>query len=680
MESGMRNKNGREWIAWCLEEKHRKKEMAAVGGFVIVLVLILCCAGWRGLHQQNATAALKDVFDQARVNGKEKAFRINFRGKNFCEADYMGAELSEAQFARVKRSTAPLVEQQVKVIESKDGRSGVGEMEHRDEIYEEKGMEDVHVYQMKGRSRFYLLVEDGESGKVYVARFQNCYGTNDAAFNIEGVFKDFQQIEGAGDIRQITLEDTKTIKEGQSNILAVYTEERVNELLYQNLGGISLKESFFEEELLHSVYGDGTTEEEMGREGYYIEVENKQGEISLWRYQKTDKVDYLLMHGEGKTAVPVPEQQKKFWREVFDRNARLDNAKTLAEVIGCPERNLYRAQFLYPEGCSDSNETLSLDIYPLHEDENPAVSSSTEVEENLKNEKYMELYEKFLRAEVGQELSKVKKEKIQGACYLYCDGTVLEDDGAEEMAVEIIKYSDYIKVQNNQGYPVVKKYYALTSEMERLFEEGEGYARKEYDDLKNSGEILMEKPIIYLYPEKMQNIHVEVKNVDFTTVYPDYDGGWDVRAQRDGTLQLCQKDGEPLDKGREYYALYYEGETSLREDWQRGFTVEKKDYKGFLEKKLRILGLSDREAEEFILYWLPRMEKYPSVDLHFAEQSLLDEKVPLEISPKPDTVIRVFMQWRKHLDGKNIPQQELSPVARKGYIAVEWGGSESTGD
>ncbi len=189
--------------------------------------------------------------------------------------------------------------------------------------------------------------------------------------------------------------------------------------------------------------------------------------------------------------------------------------------------------------------------------------------------------------------------------------------------------------------------------------------------------MLEEKPVIYLYPKKPQDIHVEVDHVDFTTVYPAYDGGWHVRAEKDGTLRMYQRDGKTLEKGREYYALYYEGKSDLKEDWQSGFTVEKRGYQEFLEEKLRILGLSDREAEEFILYWLPRMERYPSVDVHFVEQSLLDEKVPLRISPQPDTTIRVFMQWRQHEDGKNIPREQvLRTVVRKGYVGVEWGGSE----
>lgn len=651
------------------------------GGCIFVLVLVLCWAGWRGQHQQNATATLQDVFGQARdhaiAQGKEKAFRVKFQGENSCEADYMGAELSEAQYARVKRETAPFVEQQAAVIESYDGQSEVEELDHSAEIYEEKGMEDVHVYQMEGRSRFYLLVEDGESGKAYVARFQNCYGTSGTELSIEGIFKDFQQIGGAGDIRKVTVEDTKVIKAGQSNILAVYTKERENKLLYDNLCGIPIKDFCFEEKLLQSVYGDAPKEEEMGKEEYYIEVENRHGETSLWNYQRTEKSDYLLMYGDRKIAVPVPEQQKAFWREIFEKNARLDDVKTLKQVINFPERDMSWADFHYPEGCGDGYGTMSFDITLLNQDGTGSVSSYSEVETDLENEKYIEFFHKFLQVEVGQELSKVKKEEMQGACYLYREvGTDLEN-AEEQMAVDIIKYSDYIKVQDNRNYPVVKKYYALTDEMENLFEEGEGYARKEYEAANNRGEILSEKPVIYLYPEKARDIHVEVKNVDFTTVYPAYDGGWDVRAQRDGTLQLYREDGKVLDESREYYALYYEGKSSLVEDWQRGFTVEKKDYQTFLEEKLRILGLSDREAEEFILYWLPRMEKYPSVDIHFAEQSLVDEKVPLEISPKPDTAIRVFMQWRKHEEGKNIPQQQsLSPIARKGYLAVEWGGSE----
>ena len=363
----------------------------------------------------------------------------------------------------------------------------------------------------------------------------------------------------------------------------------------------------------------------------------------------------------------------------FDRDARSNSGTALEEAMGYSEKDLSWAEFVYPEGNFGDSEmmTFSLSIDNVHRD-----AKGTEYEDDLQYQGYLELYDKFLRAGVGKELSKERAKegklgKMKGMCCLYQNAR--EDEWEDPLALQIVWYFDVVKVQDNRGYPVVKKYYELTREMEDLFERGEGYARDAYEEQEKNPAVnlLEEKPVIYLYPKKTQDIHVEVENVDFTTVYPDYDDGWHVRARRDGTLQMYQRDGKTLDEGREYYALYYEGTSDLEEGWQSGFTVERKDYREFLEEKLRILGLSDREAEEFILYWLPRMERHPSVDVHFVEQSLLDEKVPLNISPKPDTTIRVFMQWREHGNGNDIPEEQpLRPVDRKGYVGVEWGGCE----
>lgn len=657
-----------------------------LAGGLLVLALVLCWLGWRGRHQQNATATLQDVYQEAGTHASDKSrkkiFQISFQEEDACRIEYAGVELSEAQFARVERSVGQLVERQAAVIEE-EGTIQVGERQHDAGIYEERDRKDVHVYQMKGRSRFYLLVEDAEAEEAYLARLQDSNGIIGMDIGIGGYFRNYMQIRGVGDIRKVTLEDTKIIKPGQFNILAVYTEEREKKILYDQLCGIPLKEYASEEELLRSAYGRVPEDREMGKEGYCIEVENRQGETSLWRYQKTEKVDYLLMCGVRKIAVPVPEEQGKFWREVFDRNARTDDGVVLEEVMDYSEKEISWAQFFYPEECFGDSEVMDFSLSTA--DVRKEVKG-TDFEDDLEYQSYLELYDMFLRAGVGKELSeeRVKKEKtgkMKGMCCLYQDAE--EDDSTDPMVLQIVWYSDVVKIQDNRDYPVVKKYYRLTQEMEELFERGEGYARDAYQSLKGYGqsEILEEKPVIYLYPEKMRDIHVEVENVDFTTVYPAYDGGWHVRARRDGTLQMYQRDGKTLEEGREYYALYYEGKSDLKEDWKRGFTVEKRDYREFLEEKLRVLGLSDREAEEFILYWLPRMERYDSVDVHFVEQSLLDERVPLRISPKPDTVIRVFMQWREHEEGKNIPrEQTLLPVARRGYVGVEWGGSQVARD
>ena len=46
----------------------------------------------------------------------------------------------------------------------------------------------------------------------------------------------------------------------------------------------------------------------------------------------------------------------------------------------------------------------------------------------------------------------------------------------------------------------------------------------------------------------------------------------------------------------------------------------------FLEEKLGILGLTEREAEEFIVYWLPLMEKNKYNYIRFETLEEINEK------------------------------------------------------
>jgi hypothetical protein len=85
--------------------------------------------------------------------------------------------------------------------------------------------------------------------------------------------------------------------------------------------------------------------------------------------------------------------------------------------------------------------------------------------------------------------------------------------------------------------------------------------------------------------------------------------------------------------------------------------------------------LSDREANEFIIYWLPRLEKNRFNMIHFATEEY-NQRMPLEITPPPDTLIRVLMIFKAANGPFEIQPQELIPVVRRGFTVVEWGGTE----
>ena len=178
------------------------------------------------------------------------------------------------------------------------------------------------------------------------------------------------------------------------------------------------------------------------------------------------------------------------------------------------------------------------------------------------------------------------------------------------------------------------------------------------------------KPIIYLYPTTETAVSVKVGKVqNLTHTYPKYEDGWYVTAQPNGDL----KDAS----GRSYYALYWEGVHSAS-SLTDGFIVKGTDTINFLEEKLALLGLTEREANEFIVYWLPRLESNEYNFIRFETKAEIDENMPLYVTPAPDTVIRVMMEYRPADKAEQVkPQQLPSTPKREGFVVVEWGGTQA---
>ena len=177
-----------------------------------------------------------------------------------------------------------------------------------------------------------------------------------------------------------------------------------------------------------------------------------------------------------------------------------------------------------------------------------------------------------------------------------------------------------------------------------------------------------EKPVIYLYPEVETDVTVTLDyDGVLTATYPAYEDGWRVTAAPDGTLHDAT--------GREYYCLFWEGEGGKAYDFSRGFCVAGSDTAAFLEDALAKLGLTDTEAQEFIIYWLPRMEGSAYNRIAFQTDAYTDS-ARLTVTPAPDTVLRVFMAWQPLDEAVEIPPQTLTAPERTGFTVVEWGGAQ----
>ena len=188
-------------------------------------------------------------------------------------------------------------------------------------------------------------------------------------------------------------------------------------------------------------------------------------------------------------------------------------------------------------------------------------------------------------------------------------------------------------------------------------------------EILGANEPVMDKPVIYLYPEGKTDVEVKIDyNGELICTYPEYDDGWSVTAMPDGTL---------IDKktGKEYSYLFWEGISKAEYDFSRGFVVKGEDTAQFLQDTFAKMGLTPKEYNEFIVYWLPRMQNNEYNFITFQNKAYTD-CAKLNVTPEPDSVLRVFMTFEAVDKPFDIEPPEIIHFERKGFCLVEWGGTE----
>ena len=187
--------------------------------------------------------------------------------------------------------------------------------------------------------------------------------------------------------------------------------------------------------------------------------------------------------------------------------------------------------------------------------------------------------------------------------------------------------------------------------------------------LQNLTNNLLKKPVIYLYPEEPMDVSVQlnIKNSKFTTIYPKFNGKntWNVHAQPNGDIYI---------KDKLYPYLFWEADSYNEQEINEGFIVSDEEAEKFLEEKLDILGLNDNEKTDFITFWLPVLLRNKLSLCSFQTQKFFNN-YELNITPKPESLIRVFLTIKKLNTPINIKEQKLLSNERKGFTVVEWGGS-----
>lgn len=184
-------------------------------------------------------------------------------------------------------------------------------------------------------------------------------------------------------------------------------------------------------------------------------------------------------------------------------------------------------------------------------------------------------------------------------------------------------------------------------------------------------EIIVDKPVIYLYPEGSMDFTVRVHpkgTMAFT--YPKYNTQWSGTATPDGKIQI---------DGANYPYLFWEAKQEMAPmdpTKTSGFMVNSENVLSFLEEKLALAGFTSIEKADFITYWAPRMIAHENVFVSFHQNERCDQFASLDITPKPDVVARFYMSWAPCSNTIQPVPQEITPISRHGFTVLEWGGQQ----
>lgn len=176
------------------------------------------------------------------------------------------------------------------------------------------------------------------------------------------------------------------------------------------------------------------------------------------------------------------------------------------------------------------------------------------------------------------------------------------------------------------------------------------------------------KPVIYLYPKTETKVNVQVKpNGGLTKVDPFYPtNGWLVNAKPNG--ELTNTDGQ------NYPYLFWEGKAYDMKVSTDGFVLKKENIKRDMTKLLLRLGLNEKEISDFLEFWQVKMEIKPYVFVTFVSQTEFDRVAPMNVTPRPDKTIRVFMDYQPLDNSFNVRPLKIKTPTRTGFTVVEWGG------
>ena len=104
---------------------------------------------------------------------------------------------------------------------------------------------------------------------------------------------------------------------------------------------------------------------------------------------------------------------------------------------------------------------------------------------------------------------------------------------------------------------------------------------------------------------------------------------------------------------------------------EEGFLVPAGKRDEVFRRVLADYGFNEQETADFIEYWSDYLKGGTDYLMY---PMLTDAAMPVSFSVNPDSITRIWFGFAHH-DESEIKKPEITPIERKGFTVVEWGGA-----
>ncbi len=173
------------------------------------------------------------------------------------------------------------------------------------------------------------------------------------------------------------------------------------------------------------------------------------------------------------------------------------------------------------------------------------------------------------------------------------------------------------------------------------------------------------KPNIYIYPAALCSLSIKLEFPAGGTIIksiPQYQNGWNITVNKSGRIN------------NEYDYLFYECVNPDLYQHNTGWVVSKDSLLPFFSNNLIRAGFNDREKNDFIEYWIPRLTDYPYYIIYPQFSEDIEKIICLKFSIEPDKVLRLFYAIKgSNSSDIKLKTPEIPKFERSGFVVTEWG-------